>query len=91
MLIQFSDDIPEPELAVEQCASTWPIADIKWCRGNEVRFTLPGATVAQHEQVILALLTLDPRATIRTARARYAGLADYQRQLAGKKSGLFTY
>lgn len=59
-------------------------ADIKWCTDSEVRFTLPGATLAQHESVILALLTLDPRATIRTSRARYVGLRDYVNQNAAK-------
>ncbi len=52
------------------------------------RFTLreshaPGAFIAnerQHDNVIRALLTLDPDATVRTARAVYEGLEDFEKQ-----------
>lgn len=48
--------------------------------GRFVRFTLPGASVADHDRVIRALLTLDPDATVRTARAVYEGLEDFEKQ-----------
>jgi len=81
MLIQFSQERRYPAADVDTAAkAAGATMECKWVSPDEVRFTLPGATTAQHEQVILALLTLDPRATIRTARARYAGLHDYMRQ-----------
>ena len=49
-------------------------------RGNTLRFTLPKASVKDHDRVIRALLTLDPDATIRTARAVYEGLEDFEKQ-----------
>jgi len=52
--------------------------------GRRVRFTLatdePG-----HDRVIRALLTLDPDATVRTARAVYEGLEDFERQFAARR------
>ena len=57
-----------------------PHYQLTWDNGAEVRFTLPGATTAQHEAVIAALLELDPNATIRTSRAMYRGREDYRRQ-----------
>lgn len=50
--------------------------------GRTVRFTLPGASVDDHDRVIRALLQLDPDATIRTARACYEGLRDFEAQLS---------
>ncbi len=47
---------------------------------SSVRFNLPAATVQEHDNVIRALLTLDPDATVRTARAVYEGLEDFVRQ-----------
>lgn len=68
-------------------------ANVKWSNPFSVRFTLhsdgpgsPPADVATHDQVILALLTLDPDATVRTARATYESLADYQAQKAARVS-----
>lgn len=49
-----------------------------------VRFTLPGADQAQHDNVIRALLTLDPDAVVRTARAVYEGRDDFERQYAAR-------
>lgn len=56
-------------------------------RDRAVRFILADdtfgtqtATVEQHDQVIRALLTLDPDATVRTARAIYEGLSDFEAQ-----------
>ncbi len=48
--------------------------------GRRVRFSLPEADEQKHDRVIRALLTLDPDATVRTARAVYEGLEDFQRQ-----------
>ena len=66
-------------------------ANVKWSDPFSVRFTLhsdgPGsapADVATHDRVILALLELDPDATVRTARATFEGLADYKAQLAAR-------
>ena len=62
-------------------------ANVKWSDPFSVRFTLhasgPGsapADTATHDKVIRSLLDLDPNATVRTARAIYEGLADYQTQ-----------
>lgn len=79
MLITFSEPRNYPRATVVKAAGALN-PSFTWSRGLEVRFTLPGATTAQHESVILALLELDPRATIRTSRAFYKGLADYVRQ-----------
>lgn len=83
MLITFSNLLSYPRSHITKAASPL-LPSFTWSKGREVRFTLPGATTAQHESVILALLELDPRATIRTSRARYAGLGDYVRQNASK-------
>ena len=56
------------------------IPQLTRANGAQVRFTLPGASVAEHDRVIRALLTLDPDATVRTARAVYEGLADFEKQ-----------
>ncbi len=48
-------------------------------KGRAVRFVVHGDE-ARHDRVIRALLTLDPDATIRTARAVYEGLADFEKQ-----------
>lgn len=62
-------------------------ANVKWSDPFSVRFTLhatgpgsPAASVEAHDAVILALLTLDPNATVRTARATYENLADFLAQ-----------
>jgi len=49
-------------------------------RGPFVRFTLPAEPEWVHDRVIRALLTLDPDATVRTARAVYEGLEDFEKQ-----------
>ena len=63
-------------------------ARIKWARADACRFVLSEhadsfkpATFEQHDQVIRLLLELDPHATIRTSRATYEGLADFESQL----------
>ena len=42
------------------------------------------ASFEQHDAVILALLQLDPQATIRTARATYESLEDFEAQKAAR-------
>jgi len=65
-------------------------ARIKWREHTKVRFVLLRAagsalyaSSAAHDNVIRELLTRHPQATIRTARAHYAGLDDFQRQKDG--------
>ncbi len=55
-------------------------AHITNARGRQVRFTMPDADTIAHDRVIRALLTLDPDATVRTAKAIYNGKADFERQ-----------
>ncbi len=79
--------------ATEPFHSLTPGGLVDWCaqkervnmeltkeRGLNVRFTLPGSSTEAHDRVIRALLTLDPDATVRTARAVYEGLEDFERQ-----------
>lgn len=67
----------------DQCAKMFGLeAAITSTSQYGVRFTLPGASVDDHDRVIRALLTLDPDATIRTARACYEGLRDFEAQLS---------
>lgn len=91
MEIQFWNPYHAPEKHVRAFASAaGAYARVKWARdgaGSACRFHLvehtesrTSATTEAHDSVILALLTLDPRATVRTARAVYKGLSDYQRQ-----------
>lgn len=53
----------------------------------QVRFTLPGASFAQHDDVIRALFELDPGAEIRTAKAHYHGRDDFVRQYKASADG----
>ena len=76
------------EVQVAQAASdTGCFANIKWHMPYGARFTLHAsnvdrapATFEQHDAVILALLTIHPDARIRTARATFEGLADWEAQ-----------
>ena len=63
------------------------IARIKWWMPNGARFTLqaaPGSDVPasfeHHDAVIKSLLDIYPDARIRTARATYESLLDFQAQ-----------
>ena len=65
------------------------IARIKWWMPQGARFILVAApmsdqpaTFEQHDSVIRALLKLDPRARVRTARATYESLEDFDAQKA---------
>ena len=64
-------------------------ARIKWWMPQGARFILVAApmsdqpaTFEQHDSVIRALLELDPRARVRTARATYESLEDFDAQKA---------
>lgn len=66
-------------------------ARIKWTTPTQTRFVLVAkamskqiATFEQHDEVIRALLVLDPDAVVRTARATFEGLADYDAQKAAR-------
>lgn len=76
------------ERAAEQAGC---YARIKWTTPQQARFILveramsdTPATFGQHDAVIAALLAIDPRAIIRTARAAYEGLADFEAQLKAR-------
>lgn len=80
MEIRFSthSDVTRAVTSLETCGLR--VENFRFSRGREVRFSLPDASVADHDRVIRALLTLDPDATVRTARAVYEGLEDFVRQ-----------
>ncbi len=87
MEIRFSDKgwervTPDPYVdTVHDAAGELGIATrMTSARGRSVRFTLPGSDEADHDRVIRALLTLDPDATVRTAKAIYNGKADFEKQ-----------
>lgn len=85
MLITFSKERRYPAADIDNAAKqVGATMECKWVCPDEVRFTLPGASEAQHESVIRALLTLDPHARIRTARAVYESLEDYQAQVKAR-------
>ncbi len=82
MEIRFSRHHADPLGMVECCVGMhsdgmWGTARV---RGQHVRFALHNADSGVHDRVIRALLQLDPDATVRTARAVYEGLEDFQRQ-----------
>ena len=65
-------------------------ARIKWATAQQVRFVLVDrpmsktpASYAAHDNVIRQLLTIDPKATIRTAIAVYEGLEGFEQQKTG--------
>ena len=94
MEVRFSDqwvrDNPRiyPETAISKVAIAndhW--VAIKWADDSACRFVIlerPGdaqlADYAAHDKVIRALLAIDPHAEIRTAKAIYRGLADFDNQ-----------
>ena len=66
-------------------------ASIRWSTPTQVRYVLvdrPGshrqAPSEVQDQVIRAVLTLDQQATIRTARAVFEGLDDFEAQIAAR-------
>lgn len=78
--------------AVDRAASAAGcIANIKWWMPHGARFILidkpmsdEPATFEQHDQVIKSLLEKYPDARIRTARATFEGLADWEAQRAAR-------
>ncbi len=88
MEIRFSQPWQFPEDDIRATAKDVGVyARVKWAREREARFALVAdrdsyapATTEQHDRVIRALLTLDPDATVRTARAVYEGLQDFEKQ-----------
>lgn len=87
MLIKLSEPNLFFDLQIQGAAeATGCYGRIRWAKPCEVRFVLVArplsntpATCEQHEQVIRSLLQLDPKAKIRTAKAFYDGLADYEK------------
>ncbi len=72
-------------------------ANVKWSDPFSVRFTLhsdgPGSAPADtetHDRVIRTLLELDPDATVRTARAVFEGLQDFESQFRARNEKLST-
>ena len=68
-------------------------ARIRWNTAKQVRFVLVDrpmsdkpASYAAHDNVIRQLLTLDPKAVVRTAIAYYNGIDDFEGQKAGSLS-----
>lgn len=63
---------------------------VKWAKPSQIRFTLLAlnspsqAPTEIQDKVIRALLVLDPEAEIRTARANYEGLTDYDAQFTAR-------
>lgn len=97
MEIGFSDSYTPVsyEKTVEDCAQSKGARSIVTSsRRRSVRFQLFEGLMfcerrldeAGHDRVIRALLTLDPDATVRTARAVYEGLEDFERQCKARNS-----
>jgi hypothetical protein len=88
MEIRLSQSDLQFDLHIQDIAKEFGcFASVKWATNDQVRFTLverPGtsqqADYAVQDQVIHALLKLDPQAEIRTAKAIYKGLMDFEKQ-----------
>lgn len=86
MEIKFSKPVGSEVGTIYRMARAADVAvKLTSANGRRVRFTLPAASTSAHDRVIRALLELDPDATIRTARAVYEGLDDYNSQLAARR------
>ena len=92
MEIRFSDawarlnDYPEDTVR-HVAASHGQHAKVKWADDSACRFTIQEhrdspalADHATHDKIIRQLLTIDPDAEIRTAKAIYRGYEDFQHQ-----------
>lgn len=92
MLITFSRNYPQPESMVTEAARlAHAFPKIRWARPGECRFVLTlsqgnaaSASNAAHDTCIRALLMIDPLATVRTARANYEGLRDFEAQVKAR-------
>lgn len=83
MEIRFSKDVENMAITVHAAARfAGTTADITRTRYPHriVRFTLWAATIEQHDKTIAKLFEIDPDAVVRTARAHYNGLADFEKQ-----------
>ncbi len=88
MEIRFSTTRPHAEDSIWKAAKDNGChARIKWATTAAVRFILVTAKESYdqappetQDKVIRALLVLDPEATIRTARATFEGLQDFEAQ-----------
>ncbi len=80
MEIRFSKEMPAPSGIVRRAALDQKVlVAIGKENHYSCRFTL-ATDEHDHDRVIRALLTLDPDATVRTARAVFQGLADFEKQ-----------
>ncbi len=92
MEIRFSKAMAFPEQPIRAAAKDAGVyARIKWGRMSEARFILCSefggyqpATTEAHDRVIRALLTLDPDAVVRTAKAIYSGRDDFENQVKAR-------
>ena len=86
MEIRFSKVPADPIARVHEYAhAAGATARITKLRSPFLRFSLDGDE-RQHDEVIRALLTYDPHATIRTARAVYEGRDDFEAQVKARVS-----
>lgn len=80
------------DVAIDKAASdSGCVAKLKWWRPDNARFILVDrimsdrpATFEQHDSVIRLLLEQNPQATVRTARATFEGLLDWQAQMKAR-------
>jgi hypothetical protein len=88
MEIRFSKNLDRPLWTViEQAARHWNIMPrFTSANGLHFRFTLE-ADQDGHDKVIRALLTADPQANVRTSRAVFEGLADFEAQYKARNGG----
>lgn len=92
MLITFSTPLANPCDVIRDAAiDAGCYASITWSRSPQVRFILTTeafgnspASSDKHDAVIKTILTLDPDATVRTARAVYEGLQDFKTQMKAR-------
>jgi hypothetical protein len=91
MEIRLSAPNTEFEQHISQAAKAegcWAL--VKWAKSAQIRFTLLAlnsprqAPTEVQDKVIRALLVLDPEAEIRTARATFESLADWDAQFAAR-------
>ena len=88
MELRLSKPYPGFEHVLDKTARLYKAyARIKWATSTQIRFELVEKPLSPNQapfdvqsKVIRVLLHVDPRATIRTAKATYNGLADFERQ-----------
>lgn len=90
MEIRLSQPNPSFEIALAHAAkAAGCYARVKWATSHQMRFELVDAPLSREQapfatqsRVIRVLLHVDPRAIIRSAKATYNGLADFEKQTA---------